>query len=363
MNPSAKAGPAAAPVAPDESPTPPPPPDRPDQPPPAPPAGAAVDDRPFGELPLAVAGARVMLEQLDRIAAHEAGARTGADPEDVHRMRVATRRLRAALRVFRGALTPAAGGPPLDLERTTVELRALAAALGTVRDLDVFALAIRKHARAAPPADRPALRALAADLKRESHAAQDGLRAFLDGPALAYLRDEVRPALAAVAASGRGRKRDAVRRRAPRLIVRALRRLYKNQATLFAPASSELHELRILAKRARYAGEFFAPAFGERLVEPIAQLTAVQDVLGEIHDADVAIGVLLARIETVAGDAARAPEAAPLARLVGRVLAARDADLATFRAGWAVLPRPRALKRTLARPADGAAGAAAPHRD
>ena len=88
----------------------------------------------------------------------------------------------------------------------------------------------------------------------------------------------------------------------------------------------------------------------------------MQDTLGEIHDADVATAVLLARIETVAGDAARAPEAAPLARLVGRILAARDVDLATFRAGWAVLPRPRALKRALARPADGGAGPAAPRR-
>jgi CHAD domain-containing protein len=117
-----------------------------------------------------------------------------------------------------------------------------------------------------------------------------------------------------------------------------------------AIAAADLPARRIRAKRARYAGEFVASAFGARLTEPVARLTAVQDTLGAIHDADVATGVLLARIATVAGDAARAPEAAPLARLVIRVLAARDAHLATFRARWAAPPRPRVLERALTRP-------------
>jgi CHAD domain-containing protein len=340
-----------------------PPASAPAPPPAAPPApGAAApeaDGAAFGALPLAVAGARVLLEQLTRLEAHERGARAGTDPEDVHRMRVATRRLRAALRVFRAALG-AAGGPPLDLERATAELRALAAALGRVRDLDVFAAALRAHARAAPPADRPALRALAADLKREKAGAQAELRAFLDGEAIGYLRGGFHDALRAVAAAGPGRKREAVRRTAPRLIGRALRRLYAGAEDLVAPGADELHARRILAKRARYAGEFFAPAFGERLTDAIARLTEVQDTLGEIHDADVATGVLLGRIETVADDAERAPEAAPLARLIGRILAARDARLGAFRTQWAALPDPGELERALARPKRAAQTGAAP---
>jgi CHAD domain-containing protein len=326
------------------------PPEPPEEGPAAPPVAAGAsptqDGAAFGDLSVAVAGARLMLEQLDRLEAHERGARSGADPEDVHRMRVATRRLRAARRVFRGALTAA---PDLDLERANGELRALATALGRVRDLDVFAAAVRRHAKAAPPADRPALQALVADLKKDKRAGQAELRTFLDGEALTYLRGGFRDALAALAARGAGRKRDSVARRAPRLIARALRRLYAAPETLLAPASTELHERRILAKRARYAGEFFAPAFGDTLTEPIARLTAVQDVLGEIHDADVATGVLLGRIEEVAGDAARAPEAAPLARLVARYLEQRDADLRTFRERWELLPGAAELKRALRR--------------
>jgi CHAD domain-containing protein len=74
---------------------------------------------------MGVAGARVMLEQLDRVLAHEPGGRTGEDPEDVHRMRVAI--------------------------------------LGRVRDLDVFAAALRRLAleglnRVLPPQEWAELR-------------------------------------------------------------------------------------------------------------------------------------------------------------------------------------------------------------
>jgi CHAD domain-containing protein len=284
-----------------------------------------------------------MLEQLQRIEAHEQGARVGKDPEDVHRMRVATRRLRAARRVFREALAGA-----IDLERANAELKALATVLGRARDLDVFAAALRRHARAAPPADRPALKAMIADLQRQKATAQEELQRFLDEGALTYLRSELHGQLQAVAEMGAGRKRERVQRTAPRLIERALRRLCRDQGSLLAPTSAELHERRILAKRARYTAEFFAPAFGDVLDESIARLTEVQDTLGEVHDADVAVGALLGRIEAQTGDAARAADAAPLARLVARYLEQRDADLLTFRERWAALPSPRQVRRLLA---------------
>src|SRR5688500_3394741 len=90
-------------------------------------AGAASD------LSLAQLRARIMLEQLDRIAKHEAGTRAGIDAEELHKMRVATRRLRVAFGVFGDALARAGVGS-LPVEET----RRLAAALGGVRDQDVF---------------------------------------------------------------------------------------------------------------------------------------------------------------------------------------------------------------------------------
>jgi CHAD domain-containing protein len=308
--------------------------------PPPPPTEVTAD------LPLAAAGARVMLEQLARIESFEAGARSGDDPEDVHRMRVATRRLRAARRVFEDALDGAS------LDRANEALKALATALGKVRDLDVFVTALRAHAAAAPAADRPALERLIAGREQARPGAQAELRALLDGGAVDYLRGEFRRLLEAIAArtarkthTGKGRER--VRRAAPRLIVKALRRLYRDEDDLLAPDSTELHERRIMAKRARYAGEFFAPAFGNALQEPIERLTAVQDVLGEVHDADVAVADLLGEIERVSRVPAEAADAGPIARLAARYTAARDAHLTVVRERWRALPRPKALRRAL----------------
>jgi CHAD domain-containing protein len=312
----------------------------PDAPPPQPPTDVSAD------LPLAAAGARVMLEQLRRIESFEAGARGGDDPEDVHRMRVATRRLRAARRVFKDALD----GESLD--RANDALKALAAALGRVRDLDVFVAALRELAAEAPEADRPALERLIATHEQTRPEAQAALRALLDGGTVDYLRGEFKQLLETLAAetsarahSGKGRR--PVRRAAPRLIVKALRRLYRDEDDLLAPASTELHERRITAKRARYAGEFFAPAYGDALDEPIAALTAAQDVLGEVHDADVAVAVLLGEIERVARDPDAAPDAGAIARLAARYAAARDAHLTTVRERWRAMPRPKALRRAL----------------
>src|SRR5687767_10218895 len=84
-------------------------------------------------LSLAEFGARLMLEQLTRIAKHEPGTRAGDDPEELHKMRVATRRLRTAFAVFGKALATAG------LETLPVdEAKRVAAALGAVRDQDVF---------------------------------------------------------------------------------------------------------------------------------------------------------------------------------------------------------------------------------
>jgi CHAD domain-containing protein len=189
------------------------------------------------------------------------------------------------------------------------------------------------------------------DLQKQKATAQEELQRALDEGALTYLRSELHGQLQALAGAGagkgRGRKRDSVRRTAPRLIERALRRLYRDQDNLLAPTSTELHERRILAKRARYTMEYFAPAFGDALEEPIAHMTAVQDTLGEIHDADVAVAALLQRIVTVAGDAERTADAAALARLVTRYLERRDADLLTFRERWEALPGPKQMRRLL----------------
>src|SRR5450756_1736245 len=84
------------------------------------------------DLPLAVAGAAILRQQYEKLRAAEAGTRLGEDIEELHQMRVATARLRVALRLF---VTDPVREQFAGLE---ADARELAHALGAVRDLDVF---------------------------------------------------------------------------------------------------------------------------------------------------------------------------------------------------------------------------------
>ncbi len=81
---------------------------------------------------MAEAGRKALLSDLVKMLQHEAGSRTGEDIEDVHDMRVATRRMRSTLRLLADHFKPKAIKP---FQR---QLRKIALALGGVRDLDVL---------------------------------------------------------------------------------------------------------------------------------------------------------------------------------------------------------------------------------
>ena len=112
--------------------------------------------------------------------------------------------MRAARRVFRDALSEV-----IDLERANEELRALATVLGRARDLDVFIGALRRLARTAPAADRPAIKAMVTDLQKQKATAQEELQRALDGGALTYLRSELHGQLQALAGAGAEKGRGA----------------------------------------------------------------------------------------------------------------------------------------------------------
>src|SRR5215510_15845797 len=93
---------------------------------------------------------RVVRTQLALLHSHEPGTRAGRDPEELHDMRVATRRLRAALRCFRDVLPPEGG-------MLYHELGWLASGLATVRDLDVQLARVQDLALVVPAAEQDSL--------------------------------------------------------------------------------------------------------------------------------------------------------------------------------------------------------------
>ena len=205
-------------------------------------------------------------EQADRILAHDPGTRLGVDAEELHQMRVATRRLRAFLRAGRDLLEPAWAEPIRE------ELRWLGGALGQVRDLDVLLEHLTEEVESLGE-DATEARKLLRTLDRERRKARAALRNALDDQRYFALLDALERPPTAIAEQPTLNEILAGEHSSLRKAVRAL--------GADSP-DGELHEARIKVKRARYAAELL----GRTAYVKAAK--ALQDVLGEHQDAVVA---------------------------------------------------------------------------
>ncbi|WP_327674915.1 CHAD domain-containing protein [Kitasatospora sp. NBC_00458] len=221
------------------------------------------------------------------------------EPDAVHRMRVACRRLRSAFRTYRRLLAPGA------TDELVAELRWLAAALGRARDREVLTERLAAQARGLPPECGP--ERVAAELEdwglTEYRRVRPEVLAALDSPRRRALAD----GLAALLADPplRGRAGRAAGPELARVAAREQRRTAERVRSALAggadgPDAVEergraLHEARKAAKRARYAGETAVPVVGKPAERYVGRMKAVQEVLGEHQDAVVAAGALLGR--------------------------------------------------------------------
>jgi CHAD domain-containing protein/transposase-like protein len=244
--------------------------------------------------PIVGALARIGAVQRTRLKRLEAATLSG-DVEAVHDMRVAIRRLRAALRIGRPHLRRKA------IRRLRRGLRAAAQALGTVRDLDVI-LANAEAYRSRSGGTGESLADWMALLEAERLEARQALHAFLAGKRYtrllgdldAFLGDPARyagsgarPAGGAGAhpgPAGSPRVRDVL----PAALWGQFAAVRAYEA-VEAPSVQALHALRIEIKRYRYLLEFFQGVLGVLSVRPLLeQAVRAQDHLGRLHDADVA---------------------------------------------------------------------------
>jgi CHAD domain-containing protein/adenylate cyclase class IV len=240
--------------------------------------GVLADDH------IAEAGRKVLRFHLARMINREAGTRDGTDPEDLHAMRVATRRQRAAWRVFGGAFR--AGRTKGHRSR----LREVASRLGAVRDLDVLLEAADAYRADLPVAEQRALEPLLAAWRTHRDDARvllvreldsDGYRRWLDDYA-----EFVRHEGTAVVATG-PTEPHRVRDTAASRIHSAYEHVRSYEPVLRWADVETLHELRIAGKWLRYTLEFVREALGAEADGLIARVTALQDHLGLMHDADV----------------------------------------------------------------------------
>jgi CHAD domain-containing protein len=272
---------------------------------------------------VAEAGRKVLRFHFARLLAAEEGARSGADPEDLHKMRVATRRLRAAWRVFGDAYRPDR------TRRFPRELRALGRRLGAVRDLDVLIDGLEAHRASLPAAEAAGLTPLLDAWRARREAARSALLAELDSDAYrrftatfeAFVTTdgaEVRPI--------RPTEPHHVRDTAPSRIWRAHEQVRAYEGVLAWADVATLHELRIAAKWLRYAIEFVRDALGPGVGPLVERVVGLQDHLGFLHDADVAAE--LARRFLLEEASALAPGERDA---IGRYLVSRQREVARLR--------------------------------
>jgi CHAD domain-containing protein len=226
------------------------------------------------ETPAGVALAARLQEQFARLLAHDPGVRLGDDPEDVHQLRVATRRLRAFLRVAR----PLVARDSADGLRE--ELGWLGRSLGPARDLDVMLEQLRSELGELGDDAAAATGLLDALGAEREQARADALEGLADQRYFALLdRLEL---LGELPLTGS----DATLRD---LFGKELKRARRAFDTLGDDApDEELHAARIRVKRARYAAELGAHELGKRGSRFVAVAKKLQDVLGEHQDAVVA---------------------------------------------------------------------------
>jgi CHAD domain-containing protein len=279
--------------------------------------GVQTDDH------LAEAGRKVLRFHLARMVAREPGTREGNDNEELHGMRVATRRQRAAWRVFGGAF---------DQKRTARHprrLKAVARHLGAVRDLDVLIQAGEGYQKKLPSDERPSFEPLLAKWRAQREAARVVLIKELDSDRYQRWVDEY---IAFVQAEGIGTRSvgpvepHRVRDTMPSRIWGAYEGVRAYEPVMRWADVTTLHDLRIAAKWLRYTIEFVREALGPESAPVIERVVALQDHLGELHDADVAAGLARGFLVEHAGDLSEEESAA-----IGRYLVDRERELARLR--------------------------------
>ncbi|MET0765440.1 MAG: CYTH and CHAD domain-containing protein [Blastococcus sp.] len=221
-------------------------------------------------------------EQVEQVKAQDLPVRLDA-PDAVHKMRVATRRLRSALTTFKTLFDAAVARPLRD------ELKWLAGELGAARDAEVMRDRVRKavESQGEDAAAGSAAASAATELDQTYRDAHDRVLAELDGDRYHRILKALdglitSPPLTEKAARPAGKV-------LPRLVARSytqVRRIVEQADATPDGAEREelLHDARKAAKRSRYAGESVSRVFGKDATAFAQAMEGVQEALGEHQD-------------------------------------------------------------------------------
>jgi triphosphatase len=235
----------------------------------------------------------ILRRHFAAMLAHEPGVRLGEDPEELHDMRVATRRLRAALKLYSDFL-------PKRSERYERDLRWVAGALGEVRDLDVHLQRLSEESST----HGEVLEEVVSLLRERRVEARRRMLQALDSNRY----ERLVASFSATVRRGRSpTPTSPILEAAPDLLRRRYKKVRKAANTLSEDSPPEhFHDLRKKGKRLRYALEPLQEIYGKQAKKMVKLLKKTQDDLGDHQDLIVASGLM--EELGVAGD--RPPQAA-----------------------------------------------------
>jgi triphosphatase len=222
----------------------------------------------------------ILRRHFAAMMAHEPGVRLGEDPEELHDMRVATRRLSAALKLYSDAL-------PKRSERYERDLRWVGGALGEVRDLDVH---LQRLSEEAASRNGEVLEEVVSLLRERRVEARRGMLEALDSNRYERLIAN----FSATLRRGRSPSPTApILEAAPNLVRDRYKKVRKSSNTLSEDSPPEhFHELRKKGKRLRYAWEPLQEIYGKPAQKMVKLLKNMQDDLGDHQDLIVAAGLM-----------------------------------------------------------------------
>ena len=236
---------------------------------------------------LAEAGRKIWLYHFAIMVSHEQGTLLGEDIEELHDMRVATRRMRSAFDIFSPAFNPKI------MKRYLKGLRKIGRVLGQVRDMDVILQNGLIYQRKLSEIEQPGIDPLLAEWKQVIDTERMMLIKHLQSVEYERFKEDFNRFLQAGAseqsASDQGNEGiSKVRDIVPILIYSRYASVRAYETIVPTASINQLHELRIEFKKFRYTLEYFKEILNEIVNKTINEIKQYQDHLGELHDADVA---------------------------------------------------------------------------
>lgn len=242
---------------------------------------------------------KVLRVRFEEILEKREAALHSEDIEGVHDMRVTTRRLRSGLHDFAHLMKKK------PLKQLKKDLKQIADALGAARDQDVAIVALEKlQKKSRNKQTKESIAKLIEERRSLREQAQIGLIETLSIPALEDLQKRFDKAIDAATRQEKSVHVISFNEAGRKVVGKSLKEFCDLSENIYEPFIEEpLHELRIAAKRLRYAIELYTACWGEHIAPFADEVADMQGFLGEVHDADVWLESLSERLRNSNGNA------------------------------------------------------------